>query len=692
MFHKYTTCKVNFCRLCLIILLFEIPVDIAIAQSKSPYGLDDDAWKNNVHIFNPPTDRAYWPEWQRALVEWRKNELKNFDGSNYHKPGYEWVKSCFSTCFFIIQDTKFYNRETGEYLVDDFVDYYTREYGRIDAVIMWHLSPQIGFDDRNQFDFFRAMPGGLGGLKKAVAQFHKRGIRFFVNHNPSNSGGWKNDNLRPESPDDRSGGPVAMANIVRALDADGVFLNTYGFGGALQPELNKIKPGIAIEGETLLKTKQEVESQHMEWFQGIGWIYLPYYPGGVLRNKWLERDHMMHQIHRAGKNHTNELHTAWMNGSGMVIWEDIFGIWNGWCERDKSIWRSIHPILRRYADIFSGEGWIPMQPTLNNDIYANLWEGDGIKIYTYINNASLPQEGDLIQVKHIPANQYFDLIEGKEIFPAIADGKATISGKMLPRGVGGLLIASQDKLGTDFAAFLASQSEIKNRENLLTASSVLPVHLKLVEPTKKYSTLTLPKGMIILKDTVYTQKDSVRTRESGSFDNEKYMGGGTIYRKVSIGKIAVDEKPVTNASFREFLLKSNYQPKCTDNFLRNWVNGNPPVGQENAPVVYVDIDDARAYARWAGKRLPSLEEWQYAMETGKPQYGTTRVWEWNESERYDGRVRFSMLKGGSDWAATGTKFYSTGGPQNPQYSAKYLFMYSGLDRIWTIGFRCVADM
>lgn len=34
------------------------------------------------------------------------------------------------------------------------------------------------------------------------------------------------------------------------------------------------------------------------------------------------------------------------------------------------------------------------------------------------------------------------------------------------------------------------------------------------------------------------------------------------------------------------------------------------------PVVHVSLDDARAYARWRGKRLPNMYEWQYAALTG----------------------------------------------------------------------------
>ena len=32
------------------------------------------------------------------------------------------------------------------------------------------------------------------------------------------------------------------------------------------------------------------------------------------------------------------------------------------------------------------------------------------------------------------------------------------------------------------------------------------------------------------------------------------------------------------------------------------------------PVVYILIEDARAYAAWVGKRLPTEEEWQHAAQ------------------------------------------------------------------------------
>ena len=107
---------------------------------------------------------------------------------------------------------------------------------------------------------------------------------------------------------------------------------------------------------------------------------------------------MQHSIRRWNRDHTGELHTAWMNGSGMLVCENVIGTWVGWNARDRSIYRSMLPIQRRYTRLFSGEGWTPWVETEAVDIFANLWEANGLRLWTLVNRSDRRRGGDVTEV------------------------------------------------------------------------------------------------------------------------------------------------------------------------------------------------------------------------------------------------------------------------------------------------------
>src|SRR5690606_8548601 len=92
-------------------------------------------------------------------------------------------------------------------------------------------------------------------------------------------------------------------------------------------KLDNIKPGIVVEGEIALEL-DHLPTHHLSWAQEFGDRFTP----GILRNKWYEPKHIQHQISRWTHDHSIELHQAWMNGSGIMIWENVFGQWLPWHE------------------------------------------------------------------------------------------------------------------------------------------------------------------------------------------------------------------------------------------------------------------------------------------------------------------------------------------------------------------------
>ena len=120
-----------------------------------------------------------------------------------------------------------------------------------------------------------------------------------------------------------------------------------------------------------------------------------------------------------------------------------------------------------------------------------------------------------------------------------------------------------------------------------------------------------------------------RVREGLSLDPAVSDERGMRYaatRLVRLEDYYIDRTEVTNQQFKIFLDQSSYQPKWPRNFLRHWVKGSFAEGRGCHPVVWVSMDDAKAYARWAGKRLPTEAEWQKAapghrwtdLAVGKP--------------------------------------------------------------------------
>ena len=59
-----------------------------------------------------------------------------------------------------------YDRENDVWTVDKYLDDVTERYGGIDSVLLWQAYPNIGIDDRNQFDMMTSLPGGLDKLKQ----------------------------------------------------------------------------------------------------------------------------------------------------------------------------------------------------------------------------------------------------------------------------------------------------------------------------------------------------------------------------------------------------------------------------------------------------------------------------------------------------------------------------------------------
>jgi formylglycine-generating enzyme required for sulfatase activity len=177
-------------------------------------------------------------------------------------------------------------------------------------------------------------------------------------------------------------------------------------------------------------------------------------------------------------------------------------------------------------------------------------------------------------------------------------------------------------------------------------------------------------------------------------DDPNSMANERPAHRVKVAGFFIDEHDVTNAEFAMFVEATKYittaekpvdweemkkqvppgTPKPPDEMLKpgslvftppdhdvdlrdmagwwtwtsgaNWRHPRGPQsnleGKENHPVVQVSWDDAVAYANWAGKRLPTEAEWEYAARGGAKE--NTRFY-WGDEFRPGGKYMCNIYTG-----------------------------------------------
>lgn len=707
----------------------------------------DVRWKPDGSQIPGPDTPSEFPEWIASLKQWRQERLirMGYDGSEYERPELKWTQSAFIQPQMMCEDRYFYDPgaqpnaaatfptqvgtpprpvrpydpRAGHYTVNRYLDDLDKRYGGIDSVLVWPVYPNIGIDNRNQWDLHRDLPGGVEGLRKMIADFHRRGVRVLfpvmvwdVGTRDPGVSYWD-----------------TTAKLMAETGADGVNGDTLaGVPKAFRTASDATGHPVAFEPEGTPSSDEELAWNNLTW----GYWKYPFVPM-VSKSKWLETRHMVNVCRRWARDKTDDLQYAFFNGVGYESWENIWGIWNQITPRDAEALRRIARIERKFADLLISKQWEPHTPTLRYGVYASKFPGESQTLWTIVNRNEYDLSGPEIRIANEPDTHYYDLWNGVELKPEIEGNSATFSFAMEAHGFGAILATQRTE---DSGAFLAGMRELAKRP-LATYShewKFLPQTMVPAEKTKRVTAaragmVRIPGGPFAFNvsgieiegqdeigvDVQYPWEDSPRRHHR---------------HQMEIHSFYIDRTPVTNAEFKRFLEATHYHPRDDHNFLRDWKNDSYPEGWASKPVTWVSLEDARAYASWAGKRLPHEWEWQYAAQgadgrvypwgndwnadavpppekrrimrpptdvdafpKGASPFGVLdlvgNVWQWTD-EFIDEHTRAAILRGGSYYQPQGSHWYFPQAYKLAEHG-KYLLMAPSKDRAGTLGFRCVLD-
>lgn len=716
-------------------------------------------------------------------------DLGKFDNSLFERGDLKWFRKCYSLNIVFNWDSRFYYDYTKNLMkVDDHLKKMKSLFGGYDVYSIWPTWPTLGMDQRNQWDLFKDLPGGLKGVKDLSDICEKNGSKLFICYNP-----WD------ESTTYKEGHYKGLAKIIAETNSSGVVLDTWGQSNKdIQKEVDSVRKGVIMysEGMAIPKDMQTIPSGRVH--------NALYYPPLLNLNKLIKPDFVIFRVAEEHKEKIRrEFCLSYFNGYGTEI-NDMPAGNPEWVTEQYKFWGDLIRIQRENSDNFNSFDYTPLISTTTDKIYVNEWNTSNKTIYTIFNLIPQGFKGELFKVDKEQNSHYVDIYNYEEInLTEKPDGcyaPVTLPsfngydlGTNNEGSVGAIakfpeLLKVNLNVCEDILSFSASKGSTIRIWAGKPAYDKKPIEFGIEEKTIKLLdyfpeyegkfVIQLFEGSEIIDERILfinygtariisktfitptTNKPPTGMVEIplGYFQCDEYITGDSFIsypesptkkgERIQMKKYYMDKFPVTNKQFKEFLDATNYTPSDTCNFLKHWKNRTISKGLENYPVVNVSYEDAQAYAKWAGKRLPTEVEWQYAAQTekmnqwpwvqkkpvkrveeeitstlsvfklegiekdrcnlgdgkmypvghfpkGKNPFGLEdlvgSVWQLT-NDIYDNTThRFIIIKGGSYFLPSSSWWYVQGGPRELNYRQYLLRVSQGFERNATVGFRCVKD-
>ncbi|HUU27737.1 MAG TPA: hypothetical protein VM123_07985 [archaeon] len=356
-------------------------------------------------------------DWHAAYSAFREYIRSGFDFTYYKRPIQTAYRERLVSHFTFLYGHDIYDPATDRFRIDEFLDEGELNFGGYDYMLLWHDYPRTGLDDRDQFDMYEGLPGGLEGLREMVARAHARNVQVFIPYKPWDIMKGRKDHFQQE------------ARIAKAVGADGIFLDTMSESDrAFRDALDAVSRDIVLvaEGRPDLEAAQMVTGS---WNQrGNATNRMP----NVDLFRFIFPEHNVHNINRGARKRDELIYNALFNGVGFIVWEDIFGEINRFPWNERILIRRYSRIIHENRDAYLTGNPVPLVADLRDDLYVNAFPVDNKCVYPAYHLGRITGGsgerliGPFMEVGHPDNWHYVDLWNHQAIRAEKRNGKTTL--------------------------------------------------------------------------------------------------------------------------------------------------------------------------------------------------------------------------------------------------------------------------
>lgn len=331
--------------------------------------------------------------WREAFSRVRHNFCRELDMREYERPELKWFSDTFLHHFTFLYSKEAYdyknNRPDIEKLMKD-----GEKFGGYDILTLWHQYPRLGVDSRSQWDFFRDFPGSVPGIANVVRTAHEHGAKVLLPYKPWDIGSSQSmDSILNE-----------ITSLLKDTDADGFFLDTMDQAPAkFRSAADAAKPEAVFCSELHPADKDSLSLITASWDQ---FWNIPCMPEADLL-RFILPSHMAPQISRwqNGADKDVLINRAIFSGTGLVIWQDVFGSWLPYNEAQKEKIRKYKTLWIDHKDFFVDTDAVPFYPVQKANLYCNRFMArmNEACIYTFYNDSDDDLSGILARHRDFPA-------------------------------------------------------------------------------------------------------------------------------------------------------------------------------------------------------------------------------------------------------------------------------------------------